>query len=140
MSQVGYAQVLNVAAGGASGTPSWAELTLVKDATVTLEKDAAENSSRATGGWKSYIDGMKDVTIEAEIDYEIADAQVEIVRAAYFGNTLVGVQAFDDNGEGVQGSFIVTQFTVNEPLNEAVSISVVFRANKDSAPEWIAGT
>lgn len=130
---------------GSFGTPTWVEITIVRDATLNLEAGEAEVSSRAST-FKEYLQALKDAGIEFDILYDGTDVNFVALKDAFInagGGVTEDIAAMDGNiattgNQGLRIVSIVTGFTRNEPLEEVVTISVTIKPtpNVDSDPVW----
>jgi hypothetical protein len=128
---------------GAFATPTWNELTNAKDVTLNLESGEADASRRGTGGWRETLMTLKDGSIEFELVYDNTDAEFVALKDAFLASTPVDMLALDGDVtvSGNQGLRIiaqVTSFSRNEPLEEALTVSVTIKPtpNPDSPPTW----
>lgn len=128
---------------GTYGTPVWDAIGLTKDVTLNLEAASADASSRGSGGWREYVQGLKDSSIEFEMVYDPADADFTAISDAFFNGTVLDVVALDgpsgtSGSQGLRMTCVVENFSRSEPLEEAVTVSVVLKPtpNTDSPPEW----
>lgn len=125
-------------------SPVWSELTNCRDVTLTLEKNDADVTTRGNNGWRAVVGVLKDATIEFEMVWDTEDANFEIIRDAFLNDDSVEVAAMDgaieDPGsEGFRAECTVTTFSRNEPLEEAVTVSVTLRPTyaPDNPPQWM---
>ena len=59
---------------GIGGSPTWTELTNVKNVTLSLQKGEADVTTRANSGWKATAGTLKEGSIEFEMVWDTADA------------------------------------------------------------------
>jgi hypothetical protein len=125
--------------GGQGGGGTWTTLTNVKDVTLTLETAEADVTTRANAGWRATVATLKEGTVEFEMVWDTADAGFTAIRTAFLTNAIIGLQVLDgDSGQGLQADFMVTSFTRNEPLEEAMTVSVTAKITySDDPPSWI---
>lgn len=128
---------------GTYGAPVWAELPLTRDLTLQTSKDEADASTRGGGGWKEYLQGLKDITIEFEMLYDPSDTAFAAMQSAYLNNTTVEVWALDgdsstNGNQGPRFTAMVSGFETSQPLSDAVVTSVTLRPtpNADANPAW----
>src|SRR5687768_3254399 len=68
----------------------------VRDVTNNQEKDRTDVTTRENNGYRQYAAGLKDATIEFEMNStDTADDVVEVLSDAYYNNTVVAVAALD---------------------------------------------
>ena len=111
-------------AGGSTGVPT-TELKNVKDVTVTLDAAEADVTTRANSGFRATVSGLKECTIEWEMQYMPSDAGFKAIREAWYSGDPIHLAALTSaNGEGPVGDFSITGFSRSEPLEEAIKYSV----------------
>jgi len=128
---------------GTYDLPTWEELSNVKDLTLNLEKGEADVTTRANNGWRASVATLKDGSIEFEMVWDTEDAGFTAIKDAYFNDTSIELAVMDGDietvgNQGLRASFVVTNFTRNEPLEEALTVNVTLKvAYSDHAPEWM---
>jgi hypothetical protein len=70
---------------GTSGSPTWTEMTNVKDLTLNLEASEADVTTRGNAGWRATLAALKDASIEFEMVWDTADAAFTAIKDAFFG-------------------------------------------------------
>ncbi len=124
-------------------TPTWVELTNVKDVTLNLEKGEADVTTRGNNGWRATVGTLKDGSIEFEMVWDTADAGFTAIKDAWFGGTAIEFAVMDGGitvagSQGLRASFSVLKFSRNEPLEEALTVSVTIKPTyAEHAPEWM---
>lgn len=127
-------------------SPTWVEVTNCKDVTLTLEKNDTDVTTRGSGGWRATIGVLKDATIEFTMIWDTDDPNFQIIKEAFLAGTStpVNVAVMDGDieeagSEGFRALCIVTNFTRNEPLEEALTVDVSLRPTYFPAdpPEWL---
>ena len=118
-------------------TVNGAELTNVKDVTLTLETGEADVTTRATKGWRAIASTLKEGSVEFEMQWDTEDGGFNAIQSAFFNNNPVKLFVSDGDGHGLDCDAVVTQFSRNEPLEEALTVSVTLKPTYiDRAPEW----
>jgi predicted secreted protein len=128
---------------GTYAVPVWDLVGNVKDLTLSLEKDETDVTTRSGGGWKEFVDGMKDATVEFGMLWDTGDADFDAFQGAFINNTAVEVLVLDglvatSGSEGLRATMMVKSFTRNENLGEALMVDVSLRPvkNANAAPAW----
>ena len=139
--KLGMDAVLNFKSGGVGGAGSWTELANVKDVTLSLETGEADITTRANAGWRATVGTLKEASVEFEMVWDTADAGFTAIKDAFFNNDLIGLQILDEaDDQGLQADFSITNFSRNEALEEAITVSVTAKVTySDTAPSWIGG-
>ena len=125
---------------GAAGSRATTEVTNVKDLTLNLESGEADVTTRATKGWKASAATLKEASLEFTILYDSEDADFTAFQSAYFGNTPLALFVSDgqDTAHGLDADFSITAFSVEQPLEEAISVSITAKPTASTrAPEWV---
>lgn len=127
--------------GGQAGAGSWTLLANVKDVTLSLEAGEADVTTRANNGWRATVATLKEATVEWEMVWDTGDAGFTAIKNAFLSNAVIGLQVLDaatPSGEGLQADFMITNFSRNEALEEAITVSVSAKVTYSaSAPTWL---
>src|SRR5262245_57662656 len=128
---------------GTFAAPVWNEVKNVKDVTLNLEAGEADASTRGTGGWKATVATLKDASIEFEMVWDTTDDDFSVVRDTFLNRGGLELAVLDGDvatpgSQGLRALFVITNFSRNEPLEEAITVSVTakptFSANP---PTWM---
>ena len=125
---------------GTAGTQGSIEVTNVKDVSLRLESGEADVTTRKSKGWKLSIATLKEASLEITILYDTEDEDFIAFKDAYFNNTVISlfVTDGDTTAHGLDADFSVSGFTVDQPLDEAVTVKVVAKPTaSDRAPVWV---
>ena len=125
---------------GTAGTQGTIEVTNVKDVSLRLESGEADVTTRKSKGWKLSIATLKEASLEITILYDTEDEDFLAFKEAYFSNTPISlfVTDGDTTAHGLDADFSVTGFTVDQPLEEAVTVKVTAKPTaSDRAPVWV---
>ena len=125
---------------GTAGTQGTIEVTNVKDVSLRLESGEADVTTRKSKGWKLSIATLKEASLEITILYDTEDEDFIAFKDAYFNNTAISlfVTDGDTTAHGLDADFSVSGFTVDQPLDEAVTVKVVAKPTaSDRAPVWV---
>lgn len=132
------------AAWPASGSPANLDvIPNVRDLTLNLEKNEADVTTRGNDGWRGTVGVLKDGSVEFQMLWDSADADFIALRDAWLNDTDIVLAVLDGDKDtpGVQGlyaDFQVTNFSRNEPLEDAVSTDVTVKPSVGLlSPEWI---
>ena len=125
---------------GVAGTQGTIEVTNVKDVSLSLESGEADVTTRKAKGWKLSVATLKEASLEITILYDTEDEDFLAFKTAYFTNTPLSlfVTDGDTTAHGLDADFSVTGFTVDQPLEEAVTVKVTAKPTaSDRAPVWV---
>ena len=130
---------------GTYGSPTWNTVDRIKDVTLTVEKNLADVSSRASSGWREYAATLKDATVEFMLIVTDTASDIEdfeAFRDAFMNNTSIECAVMDgpiatSGSQGLRATFACSQFTRNETLEEAITYNVQLKPTPaDNAPAW----
>ena len=124
---------------GVAGATATNEMKNVKDVTLNLEKGEADVTTRGNQGWRATVGTLKDGSIEFQMVWDSSDAGFAAIKTAYFTNTPLALLVLDaEDGEGLDADFSVTNFSRNEPLEEAITVDVTVKPTYSTrAPTWV---
>jgi hypothetical protein len=80
---------------GTYGSPTWTEICNVKDLTLSLEKDEIDVTTRCSGGFKEYADGLLDANVTFNMLYDPADTAFAAIQSAFFAKTAIEFAVMD---------------------------------------------
>jgi len=117
--------------GPPDGT-GWTELDNAKDVNLQQENGEADITTRANGGWRATAATLKEATIEFEMLWKPSDAAFTAILNAWLNAAEIAIAALDGaideaGNQGLVSNCTVTSFTRNEPLEEAVTVSVTLK-------------
>lgn len=107
---------------GAEGT---AELKIIGDVTINDSRTDIDVSSRLTNGFKSHVGGMRELSIEINMEHLPDDAGFKAVRNAYLNNTPIHFKSDDgDDYAAIDNDFTILEFPQAEPLDDKLSHAI----------------
>lgn len=122
---------------GTAGETAATEVTNVKDLTLNLESGDADVTTRATKGWKASVATLKEASLEFNMLYDTEDADFTAFLTAYFSNTPLALFVTDGNGSGLDADWSITGFSMEQNLEEEVTVSVTAKPTASTrAPAW----
>lgn len=122
---------------GTAGATAATEVKNVKDLTLNLESGEADVTTRATEGWRASVATLKEASLEFGILYDTEDADFTAFQTAYFSNTPMALFVTDGNGSGLDADWSITGFSMEQNLEEAVTVSVTAKPTASTrAPAW----
>jgi hypothetical protein len=141
--KLGDEMKLYFCAAGIGGTPTWTELSIVKDVKLNTSKGEADVTTRASGGWKQVIGTLMDASIEFEMPWDTANDGLQAVKDAYFtSGALLGLAVMDGliaeaGSEGLWADCAILKFERTEPLENASTVSVTAKPTYSAnVPQW----
>ena len=128
---------------GTFASPTWNLIPNVKDLTLSLETGEADVTTRGNAGWRATVATLKDASIEFEMVWDSTDDDFTALKNAFLGNTAIEMAVLDglvatSGSQGLRATCMVTSFTRNEPLEEAITVSVTIKPTySENAPSWM---
>ena len=128
---------------GNYASPTWNEITNVKDLSLNLEASEADVTTRGNNGWEAVVQTLKKATIEFGMVWDTGDADFTAIQNAFFSNTSIECAFMDGaiattGNQGLRATFMVTGFSRTENLTEAVMANVTLKPTyATNAPEWM---
>tara|TARA_R100000808_G_C2133887_1_gene142538 strand:- start:1008 stop:1487 length:480 start_codon:yes stop_codon:yes gene_type:complete len=137
---------------GTHASPTWNELNIVKDVTLNMSQNESDISSRAGKGYVMTAGTLIDASIDFSVTWDPADsADFSELQNAFFDRKPVELLILDGDrtdagNEGLQAFFVVTNFTRNESIAEAVSADITCKITKNpresgseitDVPNWV---
>ena len=131
---------------GTYATPVWDEIKNVRDVTLSLETGEADATTRGNNGWRATVATLKDGSVEFDMVWDAADDDFTALRDAFLNKTALDMAVMDGDiatsgSQGLRASFMITNFSRNEPLEEAITASVTVKPTYSAnPPEWMTVT
>jgi hypothetical protein len=103
-------------------------------------------TTRGNNGWQATVATLKDGSIEFEMVWDSADDDFTSIRDAFLNKTAIEMAVMDGpmtspGSQGLRASFTVTSFSRNEPLEEAITVSVTAKPTySTNPPSWMTTT
>lgn len=136
--QLGLDATLYYKTTGVSGGGGWVEAGNVRDLQIGGSKGEADITTRAAAGYRSTLATLKEITLTFEVLKDNSDPFFTALFDAFTNNTHIGFRALDADGKGPQGDFHITEFTEDQPLEEAIKVSVTAKLTYvDTALTWL---
>ena len=122
---------------GEAGQTASTEMTNVKDVEMNLTTGEADITTRAANGWRSYAATLKEASLTFQMNYEADDTDLKAIQTAFMNNSAIAFLVGDDKGNGLDADFVITEFNIPQPLEEAVTVSVTAKPTLSTrAPSW----
>jgi len=132
--------------GGTAGT--YIEMSNARNVTLSLETSEADVTTRANTGWRATTPTLKDASIEFEAIYDTADTGFTAVQNGFLNDTDLWVKVLDGTtrdsagagsdttGSGLVAKCRVVNFSINQSLEEALTVSVSLKPTYGASPTW----
>lgn len=109
---------------GEAGAIATTEAGNTANVTMNLSADTIDVTTRAAKGWRQYIQGLKNGSVDITIYYDTEDDSYTAFNTAFLNGTAISLFISDGEGNGVDADFVVTGYTQSEPLEDKVSIDI----------------
>jgi len=127
---------------GSTTTPStatWTEQSNVKDLTLNLDTGEADATTRGNNGWRATLATLKEGSIEFEMVWDTQSSGFTAIKDAWLNSNEIAMAAMDGDiatsgNQGLASNFTVTNFSRNEPLEEAITVNVTVKPS--SRTDW----
>jgi len=108
---------------------SMTEVSNVQDLTLTMEAGGADITTRANQGWRATAPTLRECTAEFQMQFKPSDAAFNAIRTAFVTAGEIALAPLTDahatvGAFGPVGNFTITNFSVNQPLEEAITVDV----------------
>jgi predicted secreted protein len=119
MAKAGFSCHLTV-----GGTPS--TVGTAQDVDLSMSGKEIEVTARSSGGWKEYIQGLKEADLTIGTLWVPTDTAYAALQAAFIAGTVMAFSYLDAStaGKGFSGNMIVTEIGPKQPLNGTVTCSI----------------
>jgi hypothetical protein len=122
---------------GTAGSQAATEMKNVKDLTLTVEKDEADISSRASS-WALVRAKMKKGSIDFKMNWDASDADCLAIKTAFFADTALAFFVTDGAGTGLDADFEILKFAENQPLVTGQEVDVSIKPTYLTRyPAWV---
>lgn len=130
---------------GTAGSQANTEAKNVKDVTLSLEAGSADITTRAASGWRVKKATLKEGSLEFGMNYDTEDTLCSTVLTNFLSGTAMAFFVTDGAGTGLDADFTLTNCSIEQPLEEAISVSVTAEptnigGNNGRAPAWVTGS
>ncbi len=128
---------------GTFAVPIWNEIKNVKDVTLNLEAGEADVTTRGNAGWRATVATLKDASIEFEMVWDTADDDFAAIRDTFLNRGAMEFAVMDGDftvtgSQGLRATCMVTNFSRNEALEEAITVSVTVKPTyAANPPSWV---
>ncbi len=130
---------------GSAGATASTEATNVKDVSLSLEAGSADITTRAAQGWRVKKATLKEGSLEFEMNYDTEDPLCSTVISNFLAGTPMAYFISDGAGTGLDADFTLTNCSIEQPLEEAITVSVTAEptnigGTSGRAPAWKTGS
>ena len=98
-----------------------------RGANLNRSTDTLDISNKVTNGWKEYITGSKEWSIECDGILMADDNAFAKIEQYFLDGSEVEVKIGDDTGWGYEGKAIITDFPIEAPYDDALSYKLTLQ-------------
>lgn len=126
---------------GTYGSPTWTEMTNVRDVTFNLDKGEANVTTRGSK-WELVKFTLKKAGVDFEMIWDTSDSSFAAILAAWLADTDMEFLILDGpvgtaGSQGLRATMSIKSVSRSEPLEDALKASVSLRPTYASnAPSW----
>jgi hypothetical protein len=133
---------------GIGATPTWVELSGVKNVTLNVQGKEVDVTTRASGGFAAADISLMDAAVEFEMPLDPTDTGYIALETAFFARSLVGMAVMSGGvaaagSRGLWADCKITQFNREESLEDAMIVKVTAKpTHSANPPQWkvVTGT
>lgn len=98
-----------------------------RDVELALDSDDIDVTTRNSAGWKEFLQGLKEWTLEIAQLYVSDDDAIQVLIDSWMNGTPVAIAIKDDADQGFDGTGYVKSLRFAQPLTDAVGIPATIR-------------
>ena len=127
---------------GTYGSPTWTEISNVRDVTLSLERGDSDITTRGGGGWRQSVATIADGSVDFQMVWDNTDTAFAAIKTAFIEATTVEFLVLDGSSsttgnQGLRAEMAITSFNRNEGLEDALTVDVSAKtAYSANAPAW----
>lgn len=127
---------------GSYASPSWSEMTNVRDVTLNLDTESADVATRADGLWGADAVVKLTASVDLEMIWDPTDAAFTALLTAFLAASTIEFLILDGavgttGSQGLRATCNISKFSRPEPLNEAMKAMVGIKPTRaTNPPAW----
>jgi hypothetical protein len=127
-------------------SPTWNEVSNVKDLVINAEDAEADVTRRASGGFRETVGTIRELSVEFNMVWDKDDTDLAAISTAWKARAAVEFLVLDGpedvaGSEGVRATMRVASFPRNEELENAMEVPVVLKPTPaENAPAYYTAT
>jgi len=125
-----------------TGTPSWTEISIIRNVTLNLEKGEADVTTRGAKGWKEVLPTLKEASIDTEAVWDTEDTLFGKLLDAFLNDTNLEFLFLDGDvkttgSQGLRAVCGIFKFSRDEQLDGALLANVSLKPTYGAVkPSW----
>jgi hypothetical protein len=127
---------------GIGGTPSWSELSSVKNVTLNIDGKEVDVTTRASAPFAATDISLQEATIDLEVPFNETDPGYLALEAAFIARALIGMAVMSgpiltNGSRGLWADCKITKFDRDEPLEGQIMVKVTAKPTySTNVPKW----
>ena len=127
-------------------TPTWVEITIIRNVTLNLEKGEADVTTRGANGWKEVLPTLKEATIDTELVWDTTHVIFGKFLDAFLNDTNLEFLFLDGaintkDSQGLRAVCGIFKFSRDEQLDGALIANVSLKPTYGAVkPSWFVVT
>lgn len=128
---------------GTYATPDWDLISNVTDLTLGATQEKVDVTTRASGGFREYLQGMIEASVSFKMVYDTGDVAFEDIQEAFWNKTPIEIAVMDgliatSGSEGLRAHMMVEAFDREENIGGVLMVNVQMSPvkNSNAAPAW----
>lgn len=128
---------------GTGGTAGWNEVGNVRDLTLNQSLATADITTRSGNGYRQQVGTLNEANVSFQMVYDTTDTRFTEIETAFRNRTVIGVKILDggseSSGTGLVADMLITNFTINQELENAFLVDVELVVAPNTTPTWQTG-
>lgn len=127
---------------GTAGQKATTEMEDVQDVNLNLGSSEVDVTTRGSKGWKEYIRGLKDASLEFDLLYNsTSGSEYKQLLNSYLNGTAISLLAGESENDGLDADWVIVEFNKSQPRDDASKVSVTAKLTKSTRnPDWIGAS
>jgi TP901-1 family phage major tail protein len=119
---------------GTYAAPVWTSIGGQRTLSLGRTADEIETSDKTSAGWKSFLAGLKEWTLEVEVVIEESDNGRQTLEDAYENDTRLDIAVQLDASTIYRGYANITDFSLEAPYDDAWTGSLTLKGDGALTP------
>lgn len=119
---------------GTYAVPVWTSIGGQRTLDLGRSADEIETSDKTSAGWKSFLAGLKEWSLEVEIMIEESDSGRQTIESAFANDTRLDMAIQLDASNIYRGYANITEFSLSAPHDDAWTGSLTLKGDGALTP------
>lgn len=117
---------------GTAGSAATTKMTNFIDLNCDDARTEIEDTTHASGGYKSYRPGLRDLPVTFDMLKDDADADYTALQTAYEAGTPLSFAITNGSGKGIVADYYIIEFKKSLPIDDKATVSVSLKITTSS--------